>query len=65
MKLATGQVYKNSSGGEMQIREYAPPHINCLGELWFAVSPDKHFGDAPYLVTVQGLQDAGYAEVKE
>jgi hypothetical protein len=64
VSIEIGQEYRNSLGGVMVIKGYAALGMNVIGEIWVAESPDTLFGSVTYLVTAEGLVDAGYHKVQ-
>jgi len=61
MNIQSGQIYRNELGAVLTITKHvALTNIRAIGEIWVGETQDKIFGPREYLVTVQGLEGAGY-----
>lgn len=62
VELAPDTFWRNHCGAEMHVIMHAYGEENVLGDIWIARSRDRMF-PTRYLVTPEGMQEAGYVQV--
>ena len=62
IELKPDTLWRNNCGGEMHVVLPAYGEMNILGDIWIA-RPTRAPHSERYLVTAEGMADAGYAQV--